>query len=141
MAVWAPEGDHVRVTVGVGAKAIAAAARLAGAALVLLAALPSTATAGEARAVLTVTATVVPACSVEHREAARHRADVSCSTGATVTTRTAGRHDERPLDEAAAILGTPLRRSGGVVFTGPVRSASASPAGEPGRPQYLTITY
>jgi hypothetical protein len=115
-----------------------AAARLAGLTLAIFAA---PAAAEQARAVLAVTATVVPTCSIEHRPAARYSADIACSTGATVTTKTAARHDAQPLDEAASLLGAPVRRSGGVVFTAPVRAASAAAAAEAGQPQYLTITY
>ena len=121
------------------AAAFATAARLAGAAACLLAA-ATPAAAGQARAILTVTATVAPACSVERRPAARHGADIACSTGAKVSTRTATRHDERPLDEAATILGSPVRSSGGVAFTAPARAASPEPA-DPGATRYLTISY
>lgn len=135
------DGDRARVTQGPGAKAIATAVRLAGPAFVLLFSAAPAAANGEARAVLSVTATVVPACSVEREPAGRYGAAIACSTGATVTTRTARGHDERPLDEASAILGAPLRRRGDVVFTAPVRAASPAAAGAPARPQYFTITY
>ena len=121
------------------AGAIAAAARLAGAAACLLAA-AAPAAAGQARAILTVTATVAPACSVDRRPAARYGADIACSTGANVSTRTAARHDERPLEEAATILGAPVRSSAGIAFTAPARAASSEPA-DPGATRYLTISY
>lgn len=128
------------MTAGIGAKAIATAVRLGGAALVLVTSPAPAAAAGQARAVLSVTATVVPACSIERGPTASP--DIACSSGATVTTKTSARHDEQPLDEAAAILGAPVLRSGDVIFTAPVRAASAlAPGAGANQPQYLTITY
>ena len=93
---------------------------------------------------LAVSATVVPSCQVERRAATPHSAAIACSTGASVSTRTATRHDEQPLDEAAEILGEPVRREGSIFFTSAVRPASDEPAGDaPGdaAPRYLTVTY
>ncbi|MEA3018248.1 MAG: hypothetical protein QOI38_2970 [Sphingomonadales bacterium] len=108
---------------------------------VLVSFLGATPAAAEAaRATLSVTATVVPACAVRNQSDTGHA--VACSSGARVATMTARRHDEQPLDEAAAILGAPVRRSGDVVFTGPLRAPA--PEGDPAaetQPRYLTITY
>jgi len=120
--------------------AIALTARLAAGALAaLLVAAP--AAAEQARAVLSVTAVVAPACAVAHEGGSRHT--VACSTGASVSTMTARRHDEQPLDEAAAILGAPVRRGGDVVFTASVRTPAADAAATSGTgdARYLTITH
>jgi hypothetical protein len=118
---------------------IATGAGLAALALLLA---PAPAAAEQVRATLSVTATVVPACTVRHRSGSGHA--VACSTGASVATMTARRHDEQPLDEAAAILGAPVLRRGDVVFTAPVRvpaaDASEEKAGDLRQP-YLTVTY
>ncbi|MEA3042120.1 MAG: hypothetical protein QOC65_1609 [Sphingomonadales bacterium] len=99
------------------------------------------AAAEDVRATLSVTATVVPACAIRNHSERGHA--VSCSTGARVATMTARRHDEQPLDEAAAILGAPVRRSGDVVFTAPPRLPADEADEKAGEPQqrYLTITY
>lgn len=118
---------------------IAAMVGMAGLAL-LVGATP--AAAGQARASLSVTATVVPACAIRQHSGAGHA--VACSTGARVTTMTARRHDEQPLHEASAILGGPVRRGGDVVFTAPLRlppaDADEVKAGE-AQQRYLTLTY
>jgi hypothetical protein len=77
----------------------------------------------EARAIMSVTAIVVPA-----------------STAVPVSTVTAVRADERPLAEAEARLGAPVRRRGRILFT--VRPASPA-AGNPSRgaTRYHTVTY
>ena len=118
----------------------AAAMRLA-AALAAGCALPSAAAAGEARAVLSVTAEVLPACSVAQRPAQRHAADVACSAGARVSTMTTAYGDEQPLREAAAILGTPVLRGGQVRLTAPVAPAAATAAAVENGARYLTVTY
>lgn len=117
-----------------------------GAGLAVLASLlgAAPAEAERARATLSVTATVVPACAIRNQSGAGHA--VACSSGARVATMTARRHDEQPLDEAAAALGAPVRRGGGVVFTAPLRlpadeaGTDGEKAGGPQR-RYLTITY
>jgi hypothetical protein len=100
------------------------------------------AAAEEARTTLSVTATVVPACSIRQRSGAQHL--VACSNGARIATMTARHHDEQPLEDAAAILGTPVRRRGSVIFTRPVRIQSPHSAerkSADSQPRYLTITY
>lgn len=103
------------------------------------------AAAGQARAVMTVSATVAPVCSVALQPSARDRAEIACSSGAEVSTMTAGRHDEQPLQEAEALLGAPVRRGGAVVFTAPPASDApgAATTADPAEPtaRYLTITY
>ena len=124
---------------GLTASAIASrVARAAGALALLLAAAP--AAAEQARAILSVTAIVAPACVIERAPAGSAGAAIACSTGASVSTMTATHPDEKPLVEAAAILGEPVRRDGDVVFTAPVRAAIASADGEGGT-RYLTLTY
>lgn len=115
-----------------------------GAVLLLLAAAPAPAAAREARAVLSVTATVVPSCRIEHRPAARHQAEMACSTGAGAATSTVGGHGERPLAEAAAILGAPARGTRGIEFAAPVQALVAEAeiqGADEGRARYLTISY
>jgi hypothetical protein len=99
------------------------------------------AAAEQARATLSVTATVVPACAIRTHPSTGHA--VACSSGASVATMTARRHDEQPLDEAAAILGAPVRRSGDVIFTASPRPPAAEADEKAGDAQqrYLTITY
>ncbi len=113
----------------------------AAAACCALAALPSPAAAADARAVLTVTATVLPACAVAQRPGARHNADIACSTGARLGTMTSASNDEQPLREAAALLGRPLRSDGSVRLTAPVAPASATAGTVEGGTRYLTVTY
>lgn len=121
---------------------IARLGRLAAGLLVLLLA-SAPAAAEQARAVLSVSAVVTPACAVDRGRAARSSVAVACSSGASVSTMTATRHDEQPLDEAAEILGAPMRRDGGVVFTAPVRAAAQTNAAKAadGGTRYLTVTY
>lgn len=99
------------------------------------------AAAEQARAVLSVTAVVVPACAVERGATGPHRADIACSTAASVSTMTAARHEERPLAEAEALLGAPVRGRGGIVFSGPVSPASTATADVQPDVRYLTVTY
>jgi hypothetical protein len=113
-------------------------ARTAGALALVSASAP--AAAEQARAILSVTAIVAPACAIRRAPAREPGAAIACSTGATVSTMTASRHDEQPLDEAAAILGQPVRRGRGVAFTAPARSAAATARGGGGT-RYLTLTY
>lgn len=126
---------------------IALSIRLAGGALACLLAGAPAAAAEQARAVLSVTATVLPACTVALEQRQQLRADIACSTGASVSTMTAARHDERPLGEAEALLGAPVRRAGTVVFTAqaaaPPASGASAESGESAAPgaRYLTVTY
>jgi len=93
--------------------------------------------AGQARAVMSVTAIVSPACSVALRESAA----MACSTGASVSTITTARPDEQPLAQAEALLGRPVRRGRAIAFTTRVAPAQPPKAGvQPGL-RYLTITY
>lgn len=121
-------------------RSVATGVGLAGLAL-LLGATP--ASAEQARTSLSVTATVVPACAIRQHSGAGHA--VACSTGARVTTMTARRHDEQPLHEASAILGSPVRRGGDVVFTAPLRlpagDAAEAKLGDTQQQRYLTLTY
>ena len=140
MGLMAPKG---RSSSGVG-KAFHPTSITAGAGVAALALLfgAAPAAAEQVRATLSVTATVVPVCTVRQRSGSGHA--VACSPGASVATMTARRHDEQPLDEAAAILGAPVLRRGDVVFTAPVRvpAADASEEKEDGLQQrYLTVTY
>lgn len=118
---------------------IAGLVRIAAAgATALLAAVPTAAAAGEARATLSVSATVVPSCRIDQEDALRHA--VACSSAASFSTTTVTRRDEKPLHEAALILGTPVRGARGIEFAAPVRPAAA--AGNPdATTRYLTITY
>jgi len=127
-----------RVTNGVG-HAIGLTRIAAAALLLLFAAAP--AAAGQSRAVLAVTAIVAPSCQIAREDAARHA--VACSVGTRFSTATMARHDERPLDEAAAILGGPVRGARGVAFAAPVQPSApaATHAHDPGATRYLTITY
>jgi hypothetical protein len=120
---------------------------LTGAAL-LVASVPAAAAAAEqARAVMSVTAIVAPACSVATQPSAGPQPAIACSTGAAVSTMTAGRRDEQPLVEAEALLGAPHRRGRAVVFTASPVLPSAAAADEAGAElpghgaRYLTITY
>jgi hypothetical protein len=98
------------------------------------------AAAGQARAVMSVTAVVSPACSIELRPSQRQRADIACSTGAAVSTMTAEGHGERPLADAEARLGSPVRRGGAIAFTAPIAPEPAETIADTGL-RYLTITY
>lgn len=125
----------------VAASRIALGARFAGGAL-LLGSAP--AAAEQARAVMSVTAIVAPACSVALDPTGRPQPAIACSTGASVSTMTARRHNAQPLVEAEALLGTPVRRGGAVVFTAsaaPRAPAEAGSHGAGGSTRYLTITY
>jgi hypothetical protein len=108
------------------------------AAAALCAAAP--AAASEARAVLSVSAIVSPACQVVHRADARPAPQVACSTGAGFSTMTSPRLGDRPIERAAAILGAPVRSADGVLLTGTVQSADAR-QDEAQASQFLTITY
>ena len=87
----------------------------------LLAAAP--AAAEEARAILSVTAIVLPT-----------------PTAVPVSTVTAVRPDERPLADAEARLGAPVRRRGRIVFTARTVSRAAGGANRSAT-RYLTVTY
>ena len=118
------------------ARSIGAALRLAGAALAAAAAfLPSPAAAEQARAILSVTATVLPTCQVS-AGGGETDAQVQCSSGTSWTSATATRTGTRPLDQAASILGAPMRDSGRVVLSGDAGAAQRT-----GTTSYLTITY
>lgn len=81
--------------------------------------------AAELRGSLGVRVEVVTSC-----RAAAARPRTACSHPMPVRTTTAARADERPLDEAAALLGAPVRGARGVRFTAPVRRVAAETEGE-----------
>lgn len=99
------------------------------------------AAAGQSRAVMSVTAVVAPACSIAAEPVLRPRAEIACSTGASVSTLTAEHHEDRPLADAETRLGRPVRRGRAVVFTAPSRRAPAARRPVDSRIRYLTITY
>lgn len=117
------------------ARSIGAASRLAGAALLAAALFPAPAAAEQARAILSVTATVLPTCQVSAGASAGP--EVRCSSGTSWTSATATRTGSRPLDQAASILGAPVRDSGRVVLSGDAGAAQRTT----GTTSYLTITY
>lgn len=91
---------------------------------------------------LSVSATVLPACAVQRSSSTSHRAEVACSSGTGFSTMTAARHDERPLAEASEMLGAPVLRGRRIAFTRPMQVANAAGAiSEPAGTRYLTITY
>jgi hypothetical protein len=118
---------------GIGIKAIALAAAICAA---------SPAAAGQSRAVLSVSAIVTPSCRVVHQPHAQPAPQVACSTGTGFSTMTSARHGEQPLEQAAALLGAPVRSGEGVRFTAALEAGDGdqSPAAAPAT-QYLTISY
>ena len=121
---------------------IAGLARIAAAGFaLLLAASPSQAAASDARATLSVSAIVAPSCRIDSESAARHA--VACSAGTSFSTATVAHRDEKPLSDAAAMLGAPVRSARGIEFAAPVRPAAVASAGSTGEAatRYLTITY
>jgi hypothetical protein len=114
----------------------ALAARLAAGPIALfLAATP--AAANEVRSTMSVSAWVEPTCGIGPSDPS-----IPCSAGPGFSAMTAARADERPLDEAAAILGAPVRDGEAVRLTAPVRpSRRALEAAEPAPTSYRTITY
>lgn len=101
----------------------------------------SPASAGQARAVLSVSATVTPSCQVARLEGEPSPL-VACSSGAAFSTRTSAGHDERPLEQASDILGAPVRSGERVAFTGAVQPADAHDAeGSEPATRYLTVSY
>ncbi|HEX8525618.1 hypothetical protein [Allosphingosinicella sp.] len=95
---------------------------------------PAPALAGESRATLGVTATVLPTCRVQS-------SSVRCSAGEMASAARSLLSRARPLAQASALLGHPALRGGRLFLTAhPVAGATAA---EPARaPQpYLTITY
>lgn len=107
----------------------------------LLSAAPSHAAASEARATLSVSAIVAPSCQIDRESAARHA--VACSAGTSFSTSTVAHRDEKPLSDAAAILGAPQRGAQGIEFAAPVRPAALASAdtSHEAATRYLTITY
>ncbi len=99
------------------------------------------AAAGQSRAVMSVTAVVAPACSVAAHPSLHRRADIACSTGASVSTLTAEHHGDRPLLEAEARLGRPVRRGRAIVFTSSARRAPVLQRIVDNGVRYLTVTY
>ena len=121
---------------------IARIARIAAAGLALLAAAaPTQAAAAENRAALSVSATVTPSCQIDRESAARHA--IACSAGTSFSTATVAHRDEKPLSDAAAILGAPVRSERGIQFAAAVRPAAALAAAtaDEAATRYLTITY
>jgi hypothetical protein len=122
---------------------IARLARFAAAAFAMLAAAaPGEAAAAENRATLSVSATVAPSCRIDREGAARHA--IACSAGTSFSTATVAHRDEKPLHDAAAILGAPARGERGIAFAAPVRPAATLAAAETeddAATRYLTITY
>lgn|GEM_PF-3546553 len=123
------------------ASRIAVSARIAVATAVLLGSAP--AAAEQARAVMSVTAVVAPACSVAINRSARSQPAIACSTGAAVSTMTAGDHDDQPLAEAEALLGAPVRRGRAIVFTASpaVQLSDEARTADASGTRYLTVTY
>lgn len=117
--------------------------RVAAAAGILLAAtFPTAAAAEQARATLSVSATVQPSCRMDGRSAGAQ--GIACSTGERVPAATIGYRGEKPLDDAAAMLGAPTRGARGIEFGGAARPAAgpAAPSNEDrGTTRYLTLTY
>ena len=110
----------------------------------LLAAAPSAAaaaSASEARATLSVSAIVAPSCQIDRESAARHA--VACSAGTSFSTSTVSHRDEKPLSDAAALLGAPERGARGIEFAAPLRPAAMASSGttDEAATRYLTITY
>jgi hypothetical protein len=119
----------------------APAARLAAASIaLLLAATP--AAAEEIRSTMAIRAWVAPTCQVESPDAEGGSARIACSEGTGYTAMTAARPDERPLNEAARILGAPVREDDTIRFTASVRPARDADDGAAPTPlRYHTITY
>jgi hypothetical protein len=116
-----------------------AAARLAAAATaIFLAATP--ATAQESRSTMAISAWVAPTCQVESPDA-EAGARIACSEGTGYTTMTATQPDERPLSEAALILGEPVRQDDTIRFTAPVIPARSADGAAQTPIRYQTITY
>jgi hypothetical protein len=114
------------------------------AALLLLMPFAATpAAAGQSHATLSVSAIVTPSCRIDRQPATAHNAEIACSTGTSFSSATVNRADERPLHEAALILGAPDRSRTGIAFAGPVQPANAADASAAAdaAPRYLTITY
>jgi hypothetical protein len=124
---------------------IAGLARIAAAGFVLLlAALPADAAAAgseQGRATLSVSAVVAPSCQIDREDAARHA--IACSVGTSFSTSTVAHRDEKPLSDAAAILGAPARGARGIEFAAPIRPAAFAQvqSTDEAAPRYLTITY
>jgi hypothetical protein len=118
----------------------ALAARLAAAPIAILLAAPPAA-AQETRSTMSVSVWVAPTCQVESTDA-DSRASIACSEGTGYTAMTAARPDERPLDEAALILGAPVHQDDTIRFTASVRPARSADDGAAPTPlRYHTITY
>lgn len=114
----------------------------AAAGILLAAAVPGVAAAEQSRATLSVSATVQPSCRIDGRSAGAQ--GIACSTGERIPAATIAYRDEKPLDDAAAMLGAPTRGARGIEFGGPARpsSDSAAPSNEDrGTTRYLTLTY
>jgi hypothetical protein len=125
---------------------IAGLARIAAAGFVLLlAALPADAMAAagseQGRATLSVSAVVAPSCQIDREGTARHA--IACSVGTSFSTSTVAHRDEKPLSDAAAILGAPARGARGIEFAAPIRPAAFAQvqSTDEAAPRYLTITY
>jgi hypothetical protein len=120
---------------------IAELARIAAAALPLLIAATPAAASQEGRASLSVSAVVAPSCRIAQNDSARHA--VACSAGTSFSAVTVAHRDEKPLSDAAAILGAPARGARGIEFAAPVRPAAAAAADskDEAATRYLTITY
>lgn len=127
---------------GLQAWTIGVSRSTAAAGILLAAAFPTAAAAEQARATMSVSATVQPSCRIDGRSAGAQ--GIACSTGEHIPAATIAYRGERPLDDAAAMLGAPTRGARGIEFTGPARSSSdsAAPSNEDrGTTRYLTLTY
>lgn len=127
---------------GLEAKMIGMSRFAAAAGIMLAAAFPTAASAEQARATLSVSAVVQPSCRIDGRSAGAQ--GIACSTGERIPAATIAYRGEKPLDDAAAMLGAPTRGARGIEFSGPARSAvdPAAPSNEDrGTTRYLTLTY
>lgn len=122
-----------------GAARVIGRKRIPAAVLLLLPFAAAPAAAGQSRAVLSVSAVVTPSCQIEREGAGRSA--VACSAGTRFSTATIASHEERPLDEAAAILGGPARGTHGVEFAAPIRATVEASSPEDRAVRYHTITY
>jgi hypothetical protein len=114
--------------------------RLAAAAgIMLAAALPTAAAAEQTRATLSVSAVVQPSCRIDGRSAGAQ--GVACSSGERIPAATIAYRDEKPLEDAAAMLGAPTRGARGIEFGASARPAAAQSNEDRGTTRYLTLTY
>lgn len=117
------------------ARSIGLAARLTAGLLASIAAFgPAPALAGERRAALRVTATIVPACRVSGSA-------VHCGSGQDWSAASSARRTAPPLAQAESLLGEPVLREGRLFFSGAQSTAPELPTPARDVPSYLTIFY